>query len=531
MNEMINVLDKGYVRIVDVMGDDTNVVNAARASYDKATDQMTEKDVKLLKFLAREGHMSPFRHATMTFEVYAPLMVTRQWEKYIVGSDHTMDGRNESCLPASETVKAWTGKEYTIERLLELKKIGKLPHVRSVNDKGELVRRKVLDVWETGVSDVYEVESELGFKVKTTENHRYLTKDGYKMLKELKPGDEVMMNGIPAYKDRDWLEREYVLLGKSQKEIAEEVGCSYHTIRKWIRVHGLQQDQIERLQNHNKKHGVFGKGLTNETSDIIKMRSLKMSESSKGVPRPRKLSPTTNEHSSRWQARKLYKKEKCLFCDETEQKNLEIHHVDGNPLNNSEDNIEVLCLKHHPMRHGYAVKMVAHPVKIKNIRKVSTETVYDIEVDENHNFVSNQFVLHNSRRYITEEPTFYVPTPEEWRKKPENSKQGSGGNFTPEKLGYAYTSELERFYQHAETLYERALGIGIAPEQARLFLPAYGMYVRWRWTASLQSVAHFLNQRMAHDSQYEIQEYARAVYKLVKPRFPESINALIKEEN
>ena len=136
-----------------------------------------------------------------------------------------------------------------------------------------------------------------------------------------------------------------------------------------------------------------------------------------------------------------------------------------------------------------------------------------------------------SKRYVTDIPHFYVPTPEQWRKKPANSKQGSGGSFTPEELGTAYTQELEKFYQHAESIYEQALDDGIAPEQARLFLPAYGMYVRWRWTASLQSVAHFLNQRMAPDSQWEIQQYANAVYELVKPHYPHSIEALVTKED
>jgi thymidylate synthase (FAD) len=94
--EKIPVLDKGYVRYVDCMGTDLSVVNAARVSYDKESQDFVEADQRLLNFLIREGHTSPFRHAFMTFEISAPLVVTRQWEKYIVGSDHTMDGRNES---------------------------------------------------------------------------------------------------------------------------------------------------------------------------------------------------------------------------------------------------------------------------------------------------------------------------------------------------------------------------------------------------------------------------------------------------
>ena len=68
-------------------------------------------------------------------------------------------------------------------------------------------------------------------------------------------------------------------------------------------------------------------------------------------------------------------------------------------------------------------------------------------------------------------------------------------------------------------LYNKALEQGIAPEQARLFLPAYGMYVRWRWTVSLHGVLTFLDQRLPGDAQKEIQDYANAMYSLIKPKF------------
>jgi thymidylate synthase (FAD) len=135
----------------------------------------------------------------------------------------------------------------------------------------------------------------------------------------------------------------------------------------------------------------------------------------------------------------------------------------------------------------------------------------------------------SSRRYVTEEPAFYVPQADEWRSAPENSKQGSGQPIS-EYTGVRFTKEMLGYIDEGIALYEEAMDAGICAEQARLFLPAYGMYVRYYWTASLQSVAHFLNQRLAHDSQVEIQEYAKAVYELVKPHFPVSINELVKEE-
>ena len=132
----------------------------------------------------------------------------------------------------------------------------------------------------------------------------------------------------------------------------------------------------------------------------------------------------------------------------------------------------------------------------------------------------------SSRRYVTEEPVFHIPGVGEWRKKPENSKQGSGDNFS-EGMGLHFTKRLEHVIDVSLREYEDALDRGVAPEQARLFLASYGMYVRWRWTTSLQGVMHFLAQRLAHDAQKEIQEYSRAVLQLTEPIFPVTFDAFL----
>jgi thymidylate synthase (FAD) len=235
--KVINVLDKGYVRLVNHLGSDLTIANAARVSYSKESKELTERDIKLIKFLAREGHTSPFRHVLLQYEIYAPLMVARQWWKYVIGSAH-FEGTGDS-----------------------------------------------LDAW--------------------------------------------------------------------------------------------------------------------------------------------------NE---------------------------------------------------------------------------------------------------SSRRYITEDPTFYIPTAEQWREKPETSKQGSGDLINWE-IGDKHTKELMDYIELGVKKYEAALEDGICAEQARLFLPSYGLYVRWYWTASLQSVSHFLNQRLAHDAQNEIQEFAKAILELTKPVFPYGIDELLIDIN
>lgn len=130
----------------------------------------------------------------------------------------------------------------------------------------------------------------------------------------------------------------------------------------------------------------------------------------------------------------------------------------------------------------------------------------------------------SSRRYVTEECEFYFPS--EWRSQAENKKQGSGNSVNlsltlqaDEKLRIAQKKGIEN--------YEWALENGICAEQARLFLPAYGLYIRYYWTASLQAVGHFLNQRLAHDAQKEIQLYAKAVKFLTEGKFPISLPYLL----
>lgn len=128
----------------------------------------------------------------------------------------------------------------------------------------------------------------------------------------------------------------------------------------------------------------------------------------------------------------------------------------------------------------------------------------------------------SSRRYITENNEFYLPT--EWRSAPENRKQGSG---EPLEDGSVYTALLEKAYTEGQANYESALEAGVAPEMARLFLLANGLYVRWRWTCSLGALMHFLQQRLEHDAQKEIQEYAKAVFDLTSAPFPRVMETLV----
>jgi thymidylate synthase (FAD) len=123
----------------------------------------------------------------------------------------------------------------------------------------------------------------------------------------------------------------------------------------------------------------------------------------------------------------------------------------------------------------------------------------------------------SSRRYVTEQPVFYIP--QAWRTAPENSKQGSGPDIHPE-LSQRFYERLKYHVDESVNLYNQLLAMGVATEQARLFLPAYGMYVRWRWTTSLNAALHFCYLRQAEDAQSEIQEYGDAVMTILKDLYP-----------
>lgn len=91
----IGVLDSGFVRLVDHMGDDLSVVRAARVSYDADWRTGTEQgsDERLIEYLMRNRHTSPFEAVTFTFEVKAPIFIFRQWHRHRTWSYNEVSAR------------------------------------------------------------------------------------------------------------------------------------------------------------------------------------------------------------------------------------------------------------------------------------------------------------------------------------------------------------------------------------------------------------------------------------------------------
>ncbi len=106
-----DVLDKGFIEVIDKLGSDLTVVNSARVSFGKRKDRFEDSDRKLIRFLAKNKHWSPFRHLMVQFHIKAPEFVMRQWYKHVVGietssssaaKDHAWNEISGRYVPVSE---------------------------------------------------------------------------------------------------------------------------------------------------------------------------------------------------------------------------------------------------------------------------------------------------------------------------------------------------------------------------------------------------------------------------------------------
>lgn len=129
-----------------------------------------------------------------------------------------------------------------------------------------------------------------------------------------------------------------------------------------------------------------------------------------------------------------------------------------------------------------------------------------------------------SRRYIDGPPEFY--TPDVWRKRAENKKQGS----SDEAIDLDYSLEITEQYREAliacENAYDAMLDIGIAPEQARMVLPQ-SMYTEYVVTGSLAAFARAYGLRSEESAQKEIQDLAVKWNEIIRPLYPLAWSALV----
>lgn len=109
------VLDHGFVRLDDHMASDLSVINSARVSYGMRHDEMSEGDDKLIGFLMRGRHGTPFEHNAFRFHVKAPIFIFREWQRHRIGSFNELSARYkrlepEFYVPSVDGVRQRAGK-------------------------------------------------------------------------------------------------------------------------------------------------------------------------------------------------------------------------------------------------------------------------------------------------------------------------------------------------------------------------------------------------------------------------------------
>ena len=126
------------VELIDRMGNDTSIVNAARVSFGKRVKEMSEGDTKLIRYLAKHNHWSPFGHASLQFRIKAPVFVARQLVKHQIGLTwNEISRRYVDTEPEFYEVDKWRGK----------------PVDKKQGSSGEFDQQRLCDMAQSRVED------------------------------------------------------------------------------------------------------------------------------------------------------------------------------------------------------------------------------------------------------------------------------------------------------------------------------------------------------------------------------------------
>jgi len=268
------VLSHGFVALVDYMGDDAAIVQAARVSYGQGTRSVRD-DRGLIRYLMRHRHTTPFEMVEIKFLVRLPIFVARQWIRHRTaclaeGTQIYFDlpggiRRRGNQLYPLTVGQLWRRFQPTRNRERQRQRN---PYFRRDRVRGMQLRQldeetqrightHLVGITQSGVRPVFRMTLDDGKTIECTADHRFLFSDGWATLAEktglrevnsLAVWDEgdhlVNVNGAelfrPAlYQDRAWLEQEYVRAGRPARELAEVCGVVTETINLWIRRFGF----------------------------------------------------------------------------------------------------------------------------------------------------------------------------------------------------------------------------------------------------------------------------------------------------
>jgi thymidylate synthase (FAD) len=123
---------KSRIELIDSMGGDLSIVNDARASFEKSSAELDDNDIKLINYLIKHHHTSPFRGVVFKFKIKAPLYICRQWWKHVIASNHNeeqlgwneksfryvaIDDSNEFYIPPNFRQQSKNNKQATVGSL------------------------------------------------------------------------------------------------------------------------------------------------------------------------------------------------------------------------------------------------------------------------------------------------------------------------------------------------------------------------------------------------------------------------------
>jgi thymidylate synthase ThyX/DNA-binding XRE family transcriptional regulator len=424
---------------------------------------------KYLDNIKKSGHGSVAEHAQYSFLVWGiDRSVTHELVRHRAGFGFCLAGDTLVYSERKNQGKRNGPTRRTIREIFEMKSTGhgrsrlKLLRLRCLDESsGTFSTGKVSDVICSGIKPVFKVELSDGKSITCSKDHRFLTPSGWKSLDEMVGGieispsgiavcghlgTEILTNGIAAYKDKQWLESRYISDGMSQDDIASEAGVSKHTIRSWVRKHGLQKP------NGSWTIGAipWNLGKTYKRDSFItdqQRRTISERMTGKGNHRWRggitRQAVAIRKPVEFLRPTILRRDEyRCRICGQPSNR-LEMHHIIPVSVEPSRvddpDNIASVCRPchlemagkemeycHHfgvqppdivrPRHKGRGNLMVPRIRRVVSVTYAGEQMTYDIEMEGyNHNFVANGIVTHNSQvsqRYVDGTKLRFVERPE-----------------------------------------------------------------------------------------------------------------------
>lgn len=295
--------------------------------------------------------------------------------------------RDGHCVPGDTVVSKFQPARYntghrTIRQIYEnwrnQHKRGAMKRmkIRSVSEQGFIVPDYITDIWMSPPKRLLAITASLGRTVRVTEKQLVLTENGWETADSLRVmRSKIALNGQHPYDDQEWLKQQYVTHGLSQLEIANAVGCHRRTINKRLREFGIQIRDFHL--------GGWNRGMRREGTPGYK-----------GVD--------IGDTHARERSRRYGLTEACAVCGGDD--GLEVHHRDGVPQNDADDNLMTLCIGCHTVAHTphAKIKKVVFD-HVVSVDEDVEEEVFDLSTLHNHNYVGDGVVLHNCVRTIHSE--------------------------------------------------------------------------------------------------------------------------------